>query len=75
MFNKNEVMDKPRSKVRQNKEEILALWSRKDRNGDTYYTGKLGDGTHVLAFYNKDKGEGVPALRLFKTERKDIVGT
>lgn len=57
-------------KFRQNKEEILALWGRKDRNGDTYYTGKLSDGTCVLAFYAVNKKQGEPDLRIFRTARK-----
>lgn len=70
MFSSNDAAKDQGPKRIQQKEEILALWSRVDRNGDTYYTGKLADGTCVLAFYNKDKSANIPALRVFKTDRK-----
>jgi hypothetical protein len=72
VFSSNAEATKSDKRPRHQKEEILALWARKDRKGDTYYTGKLADGTCVLAFYKhkEDKSTESPDLRVFKTDRK-----
>ena len=69
MLETNDVSVKE-PKVKQEKKEILALWAHIDRKGTIYYKGNLPDGTCVLAFYNPNKGNGSPDLRVFKTNRK-----
>jgi len=46
------------------------LWENKDKNGDIYYSGSLGNG-RVMIFKNKYKEkENQPAYNLFIAENK-----
>jgi uncharacterized protein (DUF736 family) len=49
---------------------IGALWTNKDREGRTYYSGKLGD-ARLLVFENKfkEKGDKTPDYRVYVANR------
>ncbi|XGC82062.1 hypothetical protein ACES2L_06135 [Bdellovibrio bacteriovorus] len=55
---------------KQMKVEFLALWGRKDRLGNTIYTGKLNNAS-VIAFYTIDKKPGDPDIKIYLTDRED----
>lgn len=45
--------------------KIMSLWENKDKNGETYYSGKLGD-AKILIFRNKyKKTDKEPAMNVF----------
>ena len=56
--------------------KITGLWVNKDKNGDTYYSGSLGN-AKIFIFKNKYKKEGSkePVANLFIADKQQNAGT
>lgn len=54
---------------------VFALWARKDKNGNDYFTGKVeGEETKLVAFYNnKRSGMKDPDIIVFYRDGKDLI--
>lgn len=53
---------------------VFALWSRKDRNGKDYFTGKIEQQeTKLVAFYNQKRSMKDPDINVFKREGEYLV--
>lgn len=54
---------------------VFALWARKDKNNNDYFTGKVeGEETKLVAFYNnKRKGMKDPDINVFRRDGEDLV--
>ena len=54
---------------------VFALWARKDKNGNDYFTGKVeGEETKLVAFYNKKRtGMKDPDINVFYRYGEDIL--
>ena len=54
---------------------VFALWARKDKNGNDYFTGKVeGTETKLVAFYNKKRtGMKDPDINVFRRDGEELV--
>jgi len=51
--------------------ELTALWEKKDKNGDTFYYGKLGKMNLVIMKNRFKKDEKHPDYRVFLAEASE----
>ena len=54
-------------------QRIFSVWKNESKNGNTYYTGKLGD-LSIIGFQNQKENEKQPDLTFYvreETKKKD----
>lgn len=50
-------------------EDVGALWAKESKSGNEYFSGKLKDGTRVVAFKNTNKkNDNEPDIRIYLSE-------
>lgn len=60
-------------------DEVGALWTKKDRNGKKYLSGRItigGETVDVVVFQNsfKKEGERTPDLRIYRSQPREQSG-
>lgn len=51
---------------------VGALWKQTSKGGLTYFTGRMEDGTRLVAFITKEKkNEKEPDIRIYKATEKE----
>lgn len=49
--------------------QVFAMWKRTSKNGNSYFTGKLADGTEIRGFYvTKKQNPKEPDIRIYKVD-------
>lgn len=71
---KNTKVEKNEERTESKRNQLLALWKQKSKDGKTtYFTGKANTGISLRAFYNtKKKNPNEPDLRIFTSVDGEI---